>query len=261
MNIRAARIPLVVAAGLLVIALVLQPSAVFEPSWLLPLLNLGFVTIIPAYVALIAAAGYRRHGAPVFLALGTGMVAIAVGSGILPGILLMSHGPNVAVTVHNVSALLAGACHLAGVFASPLPVIGTRRRGQHVLLAYGAMAVGIGVLTLGAVAGLTPPFFVPGQGGTSLREIVLGAAIVCFAFAGLSWFQVWQSNRKIEFLAWYAIGLELFALGLVAVLTGGVPGTLAVWIGRLAQFAAGLYFLVGDRARNTRAPRLCRGSR
>jgi PAS domain S-box-containing protein len=242
-SIRATRTPLVVLAGFLVVALVLQPPVVFEPPWLLPLLNLGFVTVIPGYVALIAAAGYRRHGAPVFLALGTGMVAIALGSGILPAILLMSHGPNAAVTVHNVSALLAGMCHLAGVFASPVPVIGGRRRGQHLLLAYGAMTVAIGVLTLGAAAGVTPQFFVPGQGGTSLREMVLGAAIVCFAFAGLSWFKVWQSNRTIEFLAWYAIGLELFALGLVAVLTGGVPGTLATWIGRLAQFTAGVYFL------------------
>jgi PAS domain S-box-containing protein len=241
---RYAGAPLALLAGTLLVALVLDSKSTFEPSWLLPLLNFVFLTIIPGIIAAIAVAGYVATGVPSVLAIGAGMVAIAMGCGLVPGLLVTNLGPNAGITVHNAGALLAGALQVAAIVAGPATVPPGRPRWRRVLLAYGAVTLALTILIVLVIARLTPAFYVPGGGTTSLRGVVLGSAAGAFAFAGLTWWQVWQRNRGVHFLRWYALALGLFAIGLAGVLTQNIAGGLVSWVARASQFIAGLYFLV-----------------
>ncbi len=241
---RYAGAPLALLAGTLLVALLVDSKGTFEPSWLLPLLNFVFLTIIPGIIATIAVAGYMATGVPSVLAIGAGMVAISVGCGLVPGLLTTNLGPNAGITVHNAGALLAGVLQVAAIVAGPAVVPPGRQRWRRVVLAYGAVTLALAILIVLVIARLTPAFYVPGTGTTSLRGVVLGGAAGAFAFAGLTWWQVWQRNRGIHFLRWYALALGLFAIGLAGVLTQNIAAGLVSWVGRASQFTAGLYFLV-----------------
>ena len=246
MAIRFAATPLVLLVGLLALALVIEPPVIFEPSWLLPLLNFVFLAVIPAYVALVAARAYRSHGAPVFLAIGTGMIALAVGSGIFSGIMLTERTPNAGATAYDVAALLSGLCQVAGLLV-PTVIVDRSARIRNIVIAYGAMAtvmVGLVVLVL---AELTPSFFVASVGVTPLGDVVLAVAIVCFSYAGLSWLQIWRRDPRLHLLAWYALGLILFSIGLVGLASVTLPGNLVSWVGRFCMYAGATYVLVAVR--------------
>ncbi len=243
MAIRFAATPLVVLVGLLALALVVETPMTFEPPWLLPLLNFVFLAAIPVYVALVAARAYRSHGAPVFLAIGAGMIALAVGSGIFSGIMLTTRTPNAGATAYYLAALLSGLCQVAGLLV-PTVIVDRPTRIRNIVIAYGAMAtVMVGLIVL-VLAGLTPPFFVPSVGVTPLGDVVLAVAIVCFSYAGLSWLQIWRRDPRLQLLAWYALGLILFSIGLVGLASVTLTGNLVSWVGRFCMYAGAAYVLV-----------------
>ncbi len=256
---RYAGVPLAVLAGTLVVTLLLDRQESFEPPWLLPLLNGVFLTGIPGLIAYLAVRAYVATGVPSVLAIGTGMVATSVGCGVVPGLLIALAGPNAGVTVHNIGALVAGAALVAAVLAGPTRVPAWNRRLYMVLAAYGVTALGMLLVIALAMASRTPAFLVPGVGMTPLREVVLGTAAAAFAYAGLTWWQVWQRNRDMTFLRWYALALGLFALGLGAVLTQPTTGSPVVWVGRVAQFTSAVYFLLAVREAAPTGPRAARG--
>jgi PAS domain S-box-containing protein len=242
-RVRSASTPIVVLVGLLALALVVETPMTFEPPWLLPLLNFVFLAVIPVYIALVAARAYRSHGAPVFLAIGAGMIALAVGSGIFSGIMLTTRTPNAGATAYDVAALLSGLCQVAGLLV-PTVIVDRPTRIRNIVIAYGAMAtVMVGLIVL-VLADLTPGFFVPGVGATPLGDVVLAVAIVCFSYAGLSWLQVWRRNPRIEILAWYALGLILFSIGLVGLASVTLTGSLVSWVSRFGIYAGAVYVLV-----------------
>jgi len=229
--------------SVLVVGLLVRPAWTFEPAWLLPLVNLVFLTVIPVGIAVFAARGYLEHGAPVFLAIGTGMIAVAVGMGVVPAVLISTGDPNAGITVHNMAALVAGACQLAGVMVDPAAAGRRSRPRLRLAFAYGVVTAFLGLVIVLAFADQTPAFFIPGEGSTPLRDVVLGAAFTLFAFAGMSWYQVWSRDRGFAFSAWYATGLCLFAVGLLAMTTASISGGLVSWIGRIGICAGAVFLL------------------
>jgi PAS domain S-box-containing protein len=159
---------------------------------------------------------------------------------------------NRVITIHNLCVWLAGAGQLAGavLVARPGPLI--RRTGLWLTLGHAAVAVLVGVVVIVSVAGWIPPFFVPGRGGTMLREVVVGSASAMFAAAAalILWSPVTRSSGRADrrggssFESWYAAGLALIAVGLLGVMVQTVHGGLLGWVGRSAQFLSGAYFVV-----------------
>jgi hypothetical protein len=94
-------IPVFLMAAMLVFGILERPDVRFESAGLLGTLNVLFLTITPLSAAAFAIPAYRRTGVGAVLALGGGMVAIGLGGGILPAILLSVVGTNALVTVHN----------------------------------------------------------------------------------------------------------------------------------------------------------------
>ena len=93
------------------------------------------------------------------------------------------------------------------------------------------------------VNGWLPMFFVQGQGGTAVRQAVLGAAIVMFVGTVAL---LWAAHRSAvtTFVRWYGLALLLVATGLLGVMLQSVTGSALNWAARAAQMLGGAYMLV-----------------
>jgi PAS domain S-box-containing protein len=236
-------LPVLALALLLVAGDLLRPDGVFDPPWLLPLLNLAFLTVVPLIAGGLAVAAYCRTGVAAVLALGAAMVATALGSGILPAALQFTLGANGLVTVHNSSALAAAGWHFAAAIGGILGVSLGRNRQVHVAVAYGASAAVIFAIVWLLAVGSMPAFWEDGH-ATEVREVVLVTSIGLLSMAAFAWWQTFVRDRGIDFLAWYVPGLVLVALGLAAVASQTTIGGLVNWIGRAGQYLGAVYMLV-----------------
>ncbi len=245
---RCAWIPLACLAVAALVLVPLNPDWGFNPPLLFAGLNLLFASTLPFAVAVLAGRAFLAGGSWEALLLGAGMLAFGLGSG-LAGVLASLYGFNVNITVHNVGAFVAGGCHLAGALLATSRHAGTRvRRSPAAVLAGSYLAIGLamGLVTLGAIDGFLPPFFIPGTGNTLLRNVVLGAAVVQLAISALLR-RIGLAESRATFPVWYAYGLGLVALGLLAVFSVVRPGTPLGWVGRTAQYLGAVYILVAIR--------------
>ncbi|HVO45274.1 MAG TPA: PAS domain S-box protein, partial [Steroidobacteraceae bacterium] len=101
----------------------------------------------------------------------------------------------------------------------------------------------LGLVAIFTLARWTPVFFVQGQGGTPLRQFVLGAAIAVFLVTAVL-LRVTHRRSSSTFVYWYALALGLLAIGLFGVLIQTSAGSLLGWTGRATQYLGGVYMLL-----------------
>ncbi|HET6450573.1 MAG TPA: PAS domain-containing protein, partial [Spirochaetia bacterium] len=218
----------------------------YEPPLLLPILSTIFVAGLPLAVALLALRSYVEQGTRVLVLFGIGLVAPAMGT-LLAGWGLVANGPNFLVTVHNVGMLLGGACQLAAacllVTGSPTRTPLTRNAALRVGLGgYAGSALLVMLVAALAAAGRTPLFFASPGGPTPLRQVVLSAAALCYAFGGVLLVGLY-GRTGMAFFALYANALLLNATALGAAAVVEAPGDPLSWVGRGAQYAGSIYFV------------------
>jgi PAS domain S-box-containing protein len=221
-------------------------SVVYEPAFLLPLLNSAFLAAMPFFIAFLAARSYVRQGSRMLVLFGCGMVAFGLGS-LLGGWGLARYGQNFNVTLFNIGSLLSGLCQLGGVSilllgptveSSPL-----RRRATSVcVMGYSAFAVFLVAVSLLTIKGYFPHFFTQGQGPTLVRQLVLALATIAYALSAIQ-IVVLYAQTGMRFLSLYANGLFLMAIGLGIVLSEQSVGNLLSWTGRASQYAGSVYFM------------------
>ena len=226
---------------------VVKPSLFFEPSWLLPVTNTLFVTIVCFIIAYIAARNYRTSGRIQILLLGCGVFAFGVAA-VLAAFLrsVPGKGANLNVTVYNTGALVAAIFH----FVAALILLSgisqeaeAKRKGLWAIGSYVGLAVFIGLFTIASLRGMIPPFFVQGMGATPLRQDVLGTADVLFVFSFLIFMGAYLRNRE-TFLYWYASALALTSISLTGFLIQSAVGSPIGWASRFSQYLGGFYFLI-----------------
>ncbi len=88
-----------------------------------------------------------------------------------------------------------------------------------------------------------PIFFVQGQGGTPVREFVLGSAISLFVLTAFLLRAPWHKTPP-PFVYFYGLSLMLLATGMLGLLLKTVQGSMLNWTARGAQFLGGAYMLV-----------------
>jgi PAS domain S-box-containing protein len=88
-----------------------------------------------------------------------------------------------------------------------------------------------------------PTFFVPGQGSTPFRQLVLGSAVAMFALAAIV---LRTTNRKSlsRFAYWYFYALALIAVGLLGTVLPSSFSSVLFWTGRAGQWLGGVYMLI-----------------
>jgi PAS domain S-box-containing protein len=230
----------------LIISEYLFPSSVrvFEPSFLLPLLNTSLF-LAACVVAYLAMRIYLISGSPTILWIGCGVLTLGTGS-LAAGWLMIPYGPNVNVTIFNVGAFLASICHIGAVIAN----LGERpgeadpsRRRRNARLGYLAVLIVIGLLVGLTITGIMPPFFIQGIGPTEIRQNVAGWTIVLFTLSSL--FTMHRFLRQqASFLYWYSLALALVALAMLAFFLQPAVGSPIGWVGRSAYVLGGIYFLI-----------------
>jgi PAS domain S-box-containing protein len=223
----------------------------YEPRFPIIVLNFVFSTLASGLVAYLVARSFLVRGTPGLLLLGCGVVLWGLAGVVASSI---SDDVNTRIAIHNSCVWLSALCHLAGVLLARRP----RRRLSPPALwlpaAYALALAAVVVVTVAALGGWLPTFFVQGQGGTPLRQLVLSSAIAMFVLAGLLLTQA--SPRPLPpFARWYSLALALIGVGLVGVLFQSSAAGVLSWTGRTAQFLSGVYMLFAAvaSARDARA--------
>jgi PAS domain S-box-containing protein len=229
------------------LSLIDKPSLFYEPSWLLPITNTVFVTVVFLIVAYIAMRNYKATGRIQILLLGCGVLAFGIGGAVagfvrsVPGA-----GANLNVTIYNTGALIGAVFHLAAAFlllAGISAEVGSERKEFWLVFSYGGLAAFMALFVIASLKGIIPAFFIQGVGPTALRQWVLGAADILFAFSFLIFMGLYFKNREV-FLYWYSTALVLTAISLTAFFIQSAVGSPIGWAGRFAQYLGGIYFLI-----------------
>jgi hypothetical protein len=211
-------------------------------------LNVVFLSFVQIVVAYFSGLAYLSTGVRTMKYLGTGFLVYALGALMFVG--FTSYGSSVylidaAVTTSNLGIVVASGFQFIGATYTVrgATTIRSGRRWRLSSLYLGAVLY-IALVTAWALLDPQPYFFVEGQGSTPLRTIVLGVSIGLFALSGLFVLRVWAGGGS-SVLYWYSLALMLYAIGLSAFfLQRNIAGPIG-WAGRLAQYVAGVYVLIG----------------
>jgi two-component system cell cycle sensor histidine kinase/response regulator CckA len=204
------------------------------------LLGLVFTTFGSVLIAFLAGRSFLYQAMPSMLMLGCG--ALILGSG---GVVanLNPNSINNQVAVHNLCFWLSACFHLAGVVINLKQTRAMRgAAGVWLGLAYLVSFFLVWVIRVSVIEDLVPPFFIQGQGGTPLRQIVLIASIGLFILSAALLKQ--PKPESTRFKNWYALALLLIAIGLLGVLLQHSMASLIGWTGRAAQYIGGLCMLI-----------------
>ena len=213
----------------------------YESPFLLGALNFVFSTLASLFIAFLVGRSFLVRGTPGLLLLGCGVIVWGTGS--VVSVVTGQRDVNANVTIFNLVAFLAAACHLAGAVLStptrrPMPA-----PGLILASAYTAALGAVALVARAAFADWTPIFFIQGQGGTPVRQAVLAATVVMFLLAALV---LHAANRKSlsPFLYWYILALLLIACGLLGVMAQPSFGGALNWTARSTQYLGGVYMLI-----------------
>ena len=240
---------------LLLIALVIGlwlhsvSTAIYEPPLLLPILNTVFLFLVSCIVAYVAMRGYLLSGSLTILLLGCGVLTLGTGA-LAAGWLIGPEGPNVNVTIFNVAVLLSSVLHASGVVVNlwqAPPEADVTPRRHKLLTGYLGVPAFVVLLSLAGSAGLLPPFFVQDVGPTALRQTVLVIALVLFVSSSSYIMSRFMQERR-GFFYWYSLALALLAVMLIGALLQPAVGSPLGWVSRIAEYVAGIYFLLSVNA-------------
>ena len=198
-----------------------------------------------ALIVIPAAGGFLANGQASLLMLGCGVLATDIGAA--GAGLGFGRSLDTGFAIYNPSVLFSALCHLAGVTLASQRQTRVRPAATWLAGAY-AGAVGVmGLVIWAAFAGRMPAFFIPGQGSTALRSMVVGLGAGGFALTARL---LWRAHRRVPspFLYWYALGLMLIAAGLTGSLVIALKDSPLQWVTRLTQSLGSIYLCVAALA-------------
>jgi PAS domain S-box-containing protein len=217
----------------------------YESPYLTMLLNIVFSALVGLFIAYLVGRTFLAQGTSGPILLGCGVLFWGAAGVVAPA--FSGGDPNTMVTIHNCCTWLSAACHLTGVVTLRSSSRVLRGGGLPLVAAYLVTLAVIALIVIAAVGQWLPTFFVPGQGGTPLRQVVLGLAAIMFLLtAGLLSGAV--SGNQSAFARWYRPAMVLIAIGLSGVMVQASPGTAVSWLGRGTQILGSIYMLLAALA-------------
>lgn len=221
------------------------PSKLAYNSQLLStILTLAFVGASYILVAYITAGAYLRTGSLSFILVGSSLILGGFTSVLA---FTFSNSPNYEVTVFNLGvfgcAILNFVSALSVFFGLGSPSSQKKHSVGLPLATYSIFTVLSFVIAFLALKNLTPVFFMQGVGATLIRKLVVGASIGLFGISSLLFLKMYSEDHS-DILFWYAGALALLAVSLFTIFFVKVVGGELSWLGRIAQYLSGIYFLL-----------------
>ncbi len=232
-----APVPLLLIAiiALRIVDLRVAPLSPFQ----LAALDFPLRTVTTCVVIVLVGRSFLARGVPAQLLLGCGVAVWSVSGFVTSG---MGHLPaNLGVTISNLGILLAGVCHLVGTMSATFVHRPVRAPRRWLLVGYALVPVTVWAITAATFAGWVPPFFVDGIGGTLLRHVVLGTAILLFLCSALF---IRERYATSPFAFWYTLALTLLAVSIFGMLIQTSRDSAQNWVNRSAQYLSSLYMLI-----------------
>ena len=218
-------------------------------STLLAILNFIFQSLAIFAVAFISARAYLKSGLIQLLLIGGGIICFGTGvliNSLSPYFVQAANYANFTVTVHNIGLLIFSVFSLAaGLTLKFRPSNGEGRKTQkrlNLTLTYSILVVFIITMAALTYFSILPSFNLDGS-FTPLRQTILGTALVLFSIAA-SVFAELYFETKTPTLYWLALGLALYAIGVVTIASIDTLNTALTWLGRVAQYAGSIFFVV-----------------
>lgn len=220
-------------------------SVAFNPLMVFAVLQTLLLFGTSILVAYISLKSYLSGGSRTILLLSSGTLAWGFASMVAGWLLGPPGGPNVAVTISNSGSLFASLFFIASARTtmSAHSSRDAKGRGVKLFLAYGSAVGFLVALTVLALVGATPSFFVPGIGSTMLRQVVVAAGLFMFAASSILFMRLYRDSRS-GILFWYSMALALTTVGLGAFYFGRTVGDPIAWAGRIAIYLGGVYSLI-----------------
>jgi hypothetical protein len=209
----------------------------------LPIAIINTVVIGAAAVFIIffSVKRFITDGSPQML--GLGGAALVFGVSIILYGWLMSAGLSGRITIYDSGVLLAAAMHTIG---AGLVTAGRsyREPGNRVEIALssniGLIAIIIIFTWLAFHGTIDSARTITGE--LAVRDVIQGIAAILCVVSAFIYARIYRASR-LDSYYWYSLGLILFAFGVLVISRGPLEGRTA-WLGRLAQYVSGIYFLI-----------------
>ncbi len=237
---------LLIPFSLVIIAILvaLNIPTVFEPIFLLPVMNSVFQGLIPLLIVYISIRVYLKSGSPNILMTGAGFLIFGLGAIVAGWLSPFPDGPNMSVTVHNTCSCIGSLFFLAGAGISR--DVANKRRGieskKDIVALYSVILIFVTLFTLETIKGIIPPFFIQGIGPTITRQLILENTIVFLVLSSII-LALRYLKTKSDFFFWYSVSLALISIGLISVFFPSSVGSLVSWVGRITQYIGCIFAL------------------
>ncbi|MCE5296335.1 MAG: PAS domain S-box protein, partial [Euryarchaeota archaeon] len=228
---------------LIAVLAIIGEDAVWNPSGIIPILNIVFITPISILISILAARSYLRQRSLAVLFLGCGTLALGTGAALTMVPSIASVG-NSIVTMYSTSIILAAFCHLLSTISLSSSSLKRPKYGWPVLvISYVIILAAVAILLGMVLNDFWPDFFVAGSGQTNLGYVFLMSAVVTFLVSALLlWIN--RGDDKGGFYYHYSAGLVLIAVGLTGVSLQSSLGDPLNWVGRSSQYAGIVFMLL-----------------
>jgi len=183
-----------------------KPFFVFDPPYLAPLLNTVFVFLLPLVVTFVTWQSFMVSRVLTILFFSFGVFCVGV-TMMAATWLQYLYSANVGVTIHNTGSLAASVLFGVSVIASISGGVHRAEASGRRLVSiagYSSILVLAIFLSLETIRGNIPVFFTPAVGFSTLRQGVLGSAIVLFIFSSLFLMKTYFRD-KAAFLYWNSL--------------------------------------------------------
>jgi hypothetical protein len=188
----------------------LGEDLIFNPPYLLLILNTVFLTGTGIAVAAVSAKSFLKEGSNVMLILGLATTIGGLAAAIAGWAAMFSI--NYSVVIYNIGILFSGGLQvLSGVitFTGATP-IGSLNRKKTLVASYLAVILSLITIASLVIFGFSPTFFTV-SGPTLERQWVIGTAIAFFVISSVLFsLKYYQSKSRV--LYWYLMALGLSAL-------------------------------------------------
>ena len=212
-----------------------QTRGIFDPPYLILSLNVAIILIPAVLIAAISVLGFYNTGSWPVLALGAGTLTIAI-STVVGSALLPTTSVNASEMSQEVITFAAAGFYLSGAFFAYNKIYSEQERKSR-LSAVIQLYIGLLIFTVFiiviSVLEILPPFFVQGQGGTPMRNLLVFTSMFILLVAGGAALRQYFSSRT-PLLFWYGLGLVMLAMSEASDAVETTIGSPIDWLGRIA---------------------------